>query len=495
MFSTLSHLIATFFLGLATLFGATTPTLGAAVPVTPALFETSLASPITSTATTMTLSDGTLSDGTSLSGYMCFTIDSGNPNVEYVCGTASGTSVTSLTRGVSPLTGTTTVSSLEYSHRRGADVKITDYPTIGILANIIRGVDTIPSLLNYANTVLIGPSSASTTVATKYYVDNVAIAGAPDANTTTKGIVQFATGLQAASSTATGSTGALLALGNGIATDTPSVPRRVSGSHVIMSTIGGYLNQAWLDLTANFSPSGTWAFSGPTTYSATSTASANTIGFNEMQTLTASTTIAKGNAVFIATSTGAVLVSDNTAHATSTLYFSGFAKTAATNGNSVVVQTGGIVSGLSGLTTGATYYVGSAGALTTSITNNAVQVGTALSSTTLLIQKSEQNYVGSVSLSGTGSTANIGTSDWKRISGHLSVAGTASNANEAIQGDITLTPQNTSSTVSYITQIAAGSTASASVGLALSGTTLTLTCSVGQSATINTCTATVYIYR
>lgn len=63
---------------------------------------------------------------------------------------------------------------------------------------------------------------ASTSPATKGYVDYVAFNGAAviNANTTNKGVVQIATGAQAAASTATGSTGATLVLPASVATST-----------------------------------------------------------------------------------------------------------------------------------------------------------------------------------------------------------------------------------------------------------------------------------
>ena len=120
------------------------------LPSAPAIFETSLATPITASATSMTLVSGTLVNGSALSGYTCFTVDSGTPTVEFICGTATGTSITSLVRGVDTLTGTTSVPALEFSHRRGADIKITDFPVLTIARNIINGSDTFPNPITYA---------------------------------------------------------------------------------------------------------------------------------------------------------------------------------------------------------------------------------------------------------------------------------------------------------------------------------------------------------
>lgn len=143
-------------------------TQGTTVPLTPALFDTILQSGISASDTTLTLGSGTLRDGTTLTGYACFTIDEGTASVEYVCGTASSTAVTAITRGIDPLTGTTTVASLQFAHRRGADIKITNYPALTIVARIINGLDAFVNTIRYASNVTI---SSSTDITHKGYVD------------------------------------------------------------------------------------------------------------------------------------------------------------------------------------------------------------------------------------------------------------------------------------------------------------------------------------
>lgn len=139
------------------------------IPASPANFETSLVSPIGATDTSMTLVSGTLANGSSLSGYTCFTVDSGTPTLEFICGTASGTSITSLVRGVDTVDGKTSVAALEFSHRRGADVKITDFPAFSIVRNIANGTDTFPNILSYGS----DPSfTTGTQIIDKTYVDN-----------------------------------------------------------------------------------------------------------------------------------------------------------------------------------------------------------------------------------------------------------------------------------------------------------------------------------
>ena len=172
--------------------GVNTQQLGSNVPLTPALFETSLASPISISDLSMTLAKGTLLDGSTLSGYTCFTVDSGQPNLEYICGTASGTAITSLVRGVNPLNGTTSVASLIYSHRRGANVKVTDYPALSIQGRILSGLDGIPAEIRYDNTYSFATSSNKTLV-DKGYVDGIAIAGSPIMTTSVQGIAKLST--------------------------------------------------------------------------------------------------------------------------------------------------------------------------------------------------------------------------------------------------------------------------------------------------------------
>ena len=124
---------------------------GASLPQTPALFETSLQSPITSTATSMTLTSNSLRGGGSLSGYNCFTLDEGTAQWEVVCGTVASTAVTGMLRGINSLTGTSTDADLQFAHRRGANVKITDYPSISIMRNMMNGDELIPNAIKYVS--------------------------------------------------------------------------------------------------------------------------------------------------------------------------------------------------------------------------------------------------------------------------------------------------------------------------------------------------------
>ncbi len=115
---------------------------------------------------------------------------------------------------ISPYTET---SGFLKSHSGGTIAVITN--TAGFYNDFANKSDdeTIAGLWqfpNNGNTPVLGASyvapTLDTQVVSKKYVDDVAVSGAPDANTTTKGIVQIATGAQLAAGTGTGSTGAVI---------------------------------------------------------------------------------------------------------------------------------------------------------------------------------------------------------------------------------------------------------------------------------------------
>lgn len=248
----------------------TATVVGAALPQGVAIFETALADRITPSATSMTLVSNTLANGQTLSGYQCFTLDEGRTDSEYVCGVVSGTSVTSLERGISLSNGTTTIPASQFAHRRVANVKITDFPLIQRLRNMFAGTETIPTLMQYVDTVLITGGSPTTTVATKYYVDNVVSAGAADASETTRGIIELSTTAEAAAGTSLGATTARLVPPNSMYNATPSANVLIPVTSAL-----GKLAQGFLDI---FTTNNTWTggniFGNATTTNATSTSQA-----------------------------------------------------------------------------------------------------------------------------------------------------------------------------------------------------------------------------
>lgn len=178
---------------------------GAALPGATAAFETSLQTGINSSVTSMTLVANAIRGGGSISGYNCFTIDEGSAQMETVCGTVSGTAVSSMTRGISQATGTTTDSDLQFSHRRGANVKITDFPLIQILKAQANGEDTyansllFESINSYTSTLSFTPGSNQ--LITALYSDQGSNQGAATSSQVIAGISEQATQIEMASST------------------------------------------------------------------------------------------------------------------------------------------------------------------------------------------------------------------------------------------------------------------------------------------------------
>lgn len=183
--------------------------VGATLPQATGLFETSLQTGITSSATSMTLAANAVRGGGSISGYACFTIDEGSAQAEVICGTVSSTSVTSLLRGISYADGVSEITANKFAHRRGASVKITDFPIVQIIKAQNNGDATFPNELTYAGSTTCTLSAG---LCPKSYIDGVAVAGAPNASTTVKGIVEEATQAEIDAGTAAGGTSARLAV-------------------------------------------------------------------------------------------------------------------------------------------------------------------------------------------------------------------------------------------------------------------------------------------
>jgi hypothetical protein len=235
--------------------------VGTELPSGVAVFETSLASPIQASSTSMTLASVSIRGGGSLSGYQCFTIDEGSAQAEYVCGTASGTIISSLERGLSPADGVTEVTALKFSHRRGASVKITNFPLLQRLQAQNAGDATFESPLTYGASV--STSSLSTNgqnLASVAYANSLSFGAIAQAGTASGGFVELATGLEAASSTASG-TAARLVIPTTITTTTAPT----SGNVIPVTKADGNIDLGFLpDIVGSttvriFTASSTWS--------------------------------------------------------------------------------------------------------------------------------------------------------------------------------------------------------------------------------------------
>lgn len=249
----------------------TTQSVGVSIPSGTAIFETSLQSPITSSASTMTLTANSVRGGTSLSGYQCFTIDEGSAQSEFVCGTISGTTVSSLTRGVDPFTGTSTNATLQFTHRRGANVKITDFPLIQIMRNLLNGGESFPNKLSYAS----APSfSSALEIITKGYADALVAQGVATSSESNFGGVWLATKAQQASST-DGGVNKPYVLQSKYATSSPSGSG--AGLFTLILNAAGKIAQSAIDLTEAYIWTGLHTFSSGITVTGNSTLATTTV--------------------------------------------------------------------------------------------------------------------------------------------------------------------------------------------------------------------------
>lgn len=151
-------------------------------------FRTSLAVKMSAGATTGTLLSATDDDGSSLpAGNYFLTIDGDNSQKEHITCALSGTALTvvkSVTRQGVQSSGTVR------EHRAGATVTITDFAHIKEINDLLSGTVDLNSAtpLKYDGTATI---SNDAHLATKKYVDDVAISGAADASTSVKGITKM----------------------------------------------------------------------------------------------------------------------------------------------------------------------------------------------------------------------------------------------------------------------------------------------------------------
>jgi len=378
------------------------------------LFEDAIASGISSSATSFTLIRGTDKTGTNLaSSTYGFILSEGSANEEFVLADCTGTACTNVVRGYWPLTNATS-SALMKTHRRGDTVKITDSPIINQMKRVINGQEDLPNALTFDGklTYTTAPTFTSTLdIPSKAYVDNSVNQGAATSTESVGGILEIATATEIASTT-TDLPNRPLALTTAYSSSTPATG---TGPLVIVSKINRKLDQLWLDLTEAFTVTGAWifngtaTFNGATSYTATSTATGKTIGYGNQSYMTASTTITGftlPQPVYVATSTGAVQLSD--ANSEFAKEFIGFAVTSATDGEQVLVQTDGVIGGFTGLTAGREYYVQDAvGTIGTTVGTAAIYVGQAISSTQINIDTSRADeYLGvSTSINSGGSIA------------------------------------------------------------------------------------------
>lgn len=180
-------------------------------------FQTTLGQGMTATQATCVLSTVTV-QGHAISNadygvFLYITLNPGAANMEVVRATSnSGTTFTLDKRGLAWYGASVVeLSAYKFSHNAGEPVVISNVKDVyeelvdKVSDETVGGVKTFTSLPTIPVLPLVNTDAAS-----KKYVDDTAVSGAPNASTGTKGIVQIATQAQNNAGTLTGSTGALL---------------------------------------------------------------------------------------------------------------------------------------------------------------------------------------------------------------------------------------------------------------------------------------------
>lgn len=170
-------------------------------------FRTSLSVKIAVGGTTGSLQNNLDDDGVALpNGSYYFTLDGDSSQKEHIRATLTGSALSGIysvsRQGVE-------TSGVAREHRIGATVTITDFAHILMHNELLNGdaaLDGSSPLYYDAHPTF----SDDKQLVDKKYVDDIAIAGAPDASTTVKGIVEQSTTGEIDSGASTGGTGAKL---------------------------------------------------------------------------------------------------------------------------------------------------------------------------------------------------------------------------------------------------------------------------------------------
>jgi len=176
-------------------------------------FRTTLATEIAVGGTSGTLQSNTDADGNTIpNGTYFLTLDGDGTQKEYIKCTVTGTALSSIRtinrQGVQ-------ASGTVRKHRIGAKVQITNFAHIKYMLDLLDGTTDFDAStpLKYDGVPTI-TSGMVETLATVDYVNGVALAGAPDAQTNVKGVVELATVAEQGTAEAVGSTGANLVPAN-----------------------------------------------------------------------------------------------------------------------------------------------------------------------------------------------------------------------------------------------------------------------------------------
>lgn len=375
-----------------------TDTLGARIPIVIALYSDSLASRISNTATSFTLVRGTDKQSRSLSGYYGFVIDEGATSEEFFTATCVATACTVVARGIDVVDGETEVTALKFEHRRGATVKMTDYPVLTYLARVVNGQESASS------TFMFGDGSTTTTLFKTLKADN-GTANLPflryneslaqwqfsdNGLDTITFVTSSAGGLSAST------TGATFITDSKVGVYTSSTASANGGYVGIKSQADGtyriyFDSQTFLATVQNFANVQGTSTAMRLNFTPTSTLDATNRGYvdnaivNGTTTGTAGMTITAGNAIYI--SSTSTLWQTNSSVASSTYQFVGIAQNTVSVGGEVkFTAPGQTICNQSGLSAGYTYYLnGTAGQIAVTPGTFHASIGRAVSASCIAV--------------------------------------------------------------------------------------------------------------
>lgn len=245
------------------------PIFGTTQPIAGQTYNLSGAG-VSQTGTSITLASFTLPQtgykipDSALSDTFYITLEPGNPTKQEIvsCTTdtqnANGSATfTGCIRGLSPIPDYTSSSSLKFSHGGGTQVIFSNPPQFYNEFAQLQNTESITGTWTFATSPLLTTdctgASSNSAICAKAYIDGVAVAGASNANETTKGIGEIATGREAASSTSLGGTGARLFLPASLAS---SSPYSLATSTIVMTQIDGRISPSFMSTSSTYTLGG-----------------------------------------------------------------------------------------------------------------------------------------------------------------------------------------------------------------------------------------------
>lgn len=377
--------------------------------------------------------------------YLC--INPGASNEEFVYVTSrSGTTFNGLVRGLSYQGDPTAAGSRALAHSAGEPVVATTYGGwFGSQYAATDDAETIAAIWTFGSTV--GPrydveptwvAGMEQWFASKAYADALAIAGAPNASTTQKGIVEEPTAGEIAAATDTGATGAKLFLPVGQSKTTSA--GAADASKVPITTSRGILDETFLDLGYGYTAANAISAQAMVYASAANTIKQATIG--APSTVVAATdpaiTGAPGSFRVFREDTDRTLIVSNLPGTGSTMYGTvatiDTAETNFTYGTPVILTGAVTVSGFDAdrLTTNkyiAVYLEGNdVFAVVVSLSGNVVSIGTPVAVTT--VNAAKDTPIGVSTISATAAVVSwVQNSDDEARMVVLSISGTTVTVN------------------------------------------------------------------